>query len=232
MAVYKSNILVSQPYDLSITQQRILYFVLESIVQIYKISEDDFYEVNVKEYARLYDLSEKQAYKDINKAMLDLKNTNILIPQPDGAILAVSWLSAILYKTETCFLAIKWHRDIIPYISGFLSYDKDGTTRFKGNVTKIDVAIAKQSSFMTTRLYEILKKDEYLKSCYYSLEELQNLICKNPYNHYKHFKEKVLVPGMKEIKELTTLKVSFFEKKSGKKVVGIGFNFGENDDSQ
>src|SRR5690606_24538799 len=81
------------------------------------------------------------------------------------------------------------------------------------------------SSASSIRLYELMKKWEYLGKWEITIEKLKDRlgIKQQSYSVYGNFKNRIIVPSINELNEKTDIQISFKEIKTGRKVVGFEF---------
>lgn len=186
-------------------------FIMNVITQIDRDDED------FKDYTFTIKELEDKIGSDWNETRLKVFAKTLMskpfeVREKDGWSI-YNWFSKIKYKNGVFLVHI--HKDLKPYLL-------DLKERF---VTYNIHNILKLSSSYTIRIYQFLKEYENLGKRTFNIEELQDILqVPDSLKTYSNFKQRVLLPTIKEINENTDLDFWFEEtKKIGKKVIEITF---------
>ena len=147
--IRKSNFLIEASYKLTLVEQRIVMILASMIRQ----EDDEFkkYQLNIKEFAGLLELKNKDEYSHVQTVTKKLLTRAFTIKQP-GSLLQIGWLSSAKYLdgqgvVELCF---------DPQLKPYLLQLKDRFTSYR-----LKNVIQLKSSF-SIRIYELLKQYEKL----------------------------------------------------------------------
>jgi plasmid replication initiation protein len=210
--VRKSNSLIEASYKLSVNQQKIILLLASSI----KPGDENFqpYQINIKEFAKLLGLKNKNFYSEINALTSDLRNRELVLSSKQS-FLRISWLSSVEYFKGTGVIELCFDPKLKPYL---LQLKKRFTTY------RLKEVIQLKSSF-SIRIYELLKQYEKIGERIFLLETLKASLGIDPskYSLYGDFKKRVLLVAQSEVAEKTDISFKFKEIKEGQKVVKIKF---------
>lgn len=232
MFLNKHNTMIKSKYNLNVVELRLYLFILYSLqkeVEVYKrfdnikIYEDyvsfsipriNFSEaVTDKQYIKMSKLEnifeglrQKPIYYEIEKANKK-KDWSVF-----GFILKYSYIS---------------ENDSYVFIIDNVIYDM--VIKYKSfGYTPLNLALLfSLTGVYAYRLYELLRLWSNTKRVVnYTIDELKEFFMlndKKSYNTYANFKNKVILPAIKELNEVGLFEISIEEKKIGKKVHSIDF---------
>ena len=210
--VTKANTLITSNYDLSLQEQKII-LTLASMVQP-QDTEFKEYEFKIKDFIALLGIEDKKKYTEIPKLTKELMKKVFEIKEGKD-IVQLSWLSSARYKTGEGIVVLKFDSSLKPYMLQL----KELYTSYK-----LENILSLKSKY-SIRIYEILKCNLFKKSIIIELEDLKKMVGakEKSYNTYANFKNKVLLPVKKELREKTDICYEFKEGKTGRKVTSIEF---------
>ncbi|MFZ4773728.1 MAG: replication initiation protein [Terrimicrobiaceae bacterium] len=219
--IVKANKLVEARQRLSIQEQRIILLLIS------KIRPEDvnflWYKFGILDFAKFLGIEKGQGiYLDVRKAVRKLMKRIITVDHKDRNI-DLHWIEAAAYG-EKGFIKICMNQVLKPYL-----------LNLKAQFTKYNIGyIVHLRSTYSIRIYELLKRFEYLGEVTFNLDKLKFTLGVNEdeYKLYNHFKEKAILVAQKELFEKTDLAFIFEEIKSGKKVSEIRFIIKKNDPEQ
>ncbi|MBF0343929.1 MAG: replication initiation protein [Nitrospirae bacterium] len=212
--VVKSNDLVEARYDLTLTEQRVILYMVAMI----EPDDVDFktYRITVSEFVEIMGIDEKTAYNQIRQVTNSLreKALNIYNPQEDS-FLNVGWLSSSKYFKGKGYVELRFDPALKFYLLGL----KQRFTSYKFT------AVARLNSSYSIRIYELLKQYHKIGVRNFTTKELRSIlgIEDKEYPLYANFKAKVILVAQSELAKSTDLSFTFEETKSGRKVTGIEF---------
>nr|WP_012881102.1 replication initiation protein [Planococcus sp. ZOYM]ABE02507.1 PCZ2.1 [Planococcus sp. ZOYM] len=213
--VTQSNSLVDARYHepLSARQQKIVLSVVSKI----QIDDEDFkiYEVRIRDFHEMLGLEGEPKYTEMKKITEELLKKSLEITREKGRFLQVNWFSSIEYFEHEGRIEFSFDPKLKPYL---LDLKKAYTSYRLSNILSL-------SSASSIRLYELMKKWEYLGKWEITIEKLKDRlgIKQQSYNVYGNFKNRIIVPSINELNEKTDIQISFKEIKTGRKVVGFEF---------
>ena len=233
--VWQQNQLAEARYKLSPREQKLLLYVIAMI----EPEAEDFgkCKVSVKDYAELTGLKVADLYQELRDSALAIREKtlvveNVLEPGMKKPVRRHgSWFEYVDEAVGDGHITIKlssWLRPFLIHVRReFFQY-------------RLGYAMGLKSEY-AIRLYQWLKRWQFVRRKTASIQQLRlelgatevdrdgNIIREN-LAAYKHFKNKAILPGVKEINAKTDLSVSFAEEKAlgSKAVAGIIFFIKEN----
>ncbi len=219
--IVKANKLVEARQRLSIQEQRIILLLIS------KIRPEDvnflWYKFGILDFAKFLGIEKCQGiYLDVRKAVRKLMKRIVTVDRNDRNI-DLHWIEAAAYG-EKGFIKICMNQVLKPYL-----------LNLKSQFTKYNIGyIVHLRSTYSIRIYELLKRFEYLGEVTFTLDKLKFTLGVDPdgYKFYNHFKSKVILVAQKELLEKTDVAFTFEEVKSGKRVTEIRFIIKKNDPEQ
>ena len=217
--VTKSNyFIMNSSYDLSLEEQKII-LTLASLV---RKDDEEFkpYIFKIAEFMELVGVEDKSKYTKIPKITRELMK-KVLEIHEGNTLLQVAWLNSARYEKGSGMVTLKFSPDLKPYM-----------LQLKEKYTQYQLAnILSMKSKYSSRIYEILKCNEFKKQGYIEIEidELRKLIkADTVYPKYNDFKRFVIERTQKELKKLTDIDFDFEEIKTGRKVTSLKFHIRTN----
>ena len=212
--VAQGNHLVEARHNnpLSAREQKIILTMVSMIQPV----DEDFkdYRISIKEFSEMLGLEGSAKYTELKNITKNLMSKSIEIPQEDGGWLLANWVSSAEYKKGEGIIALSFSPKLKPYLLQLKKY-----TSYKlSNILSL-------SSTYSIRLYELLKKWSFLGKWESPVEEIREKLgaVTKSYSLYGNFKNKILLPAIKELNEHTDLSISFREIKKGRSVDRIEF---------
>ena len=209
--VTKSNILIEANYKLTITEQKIVLFLVSKI----RKDDDDFktYILPIKQFYELLGYKGNPKYSEMKKITKNLIGKVIEIKE-GKKLKQMSWLSYVEYNENDGSVNLSFDPRLKPYL---LQLKREFTSYKLKNVMEL-------KSGYSIRIYEILKKWQMIKEIDIPLNELREMVgATDKYREYHNFKKRVLTPAQNEIEEKTDISFEYKEIKMGKRVVSIHF---------
>ncbi len=227
--VAKSNHVVEASYRLTLNEQRLVLLCIRQIKKGKQITAQDSFTVFASEFADMFDISSDRAYSELQTVAEKLYERSVTIYQPDPEYPKLThtktrWISSIDYIPDEGRVRLYFAAKMIPYIS-----------MLEGGFTRYNIEhIAGMSSVYSIRFYELFKCwlfGESSKVRTVGLDELKGLLnLKDENGEYqypsiKDFKLRVLDKGIDEINDHSDLKVTYEDKKTGRKITDFTFTF-------
>jgi len=210
--VRKANSLIEASYKLSINQQKVVLLLASSI----KPGDENFqpYQINIKDFANLLGLKNKNFYNEISHLTKDLLSKTLSIATEDS-LLQINWLSSVQYFKGSGLVELCFDPKMKPYLLQL----KERFTTYR-----LKEIIQLKSSF-SIRIYELLKQYEKIGERVFLLEALRENLGIGPdeYILYGDFKRRVLLASQAELAAKTNISFDFEETKEGRKVTKIRF---------
>lgn len=209
--VTKSNILIEANYKLTITEQKIVLYLVSKI----RKDDDDFktYTLPIKQFYELLGYKGNPKYSEMKKITKNLIGKVVEIKE-EKKLKQMSWLSYVEYNENDGSVNLSFDPRLKPYL---LQLKREFTSYKLKNVMEL-------KSGYSIRIYEILKKWQTIKEVEIPLKELRKMVgATDTYHEYHNFKKRVLTTAQNEIEEKTDIAFDYEEIKKGKRVVSIRF---------
>jgi plasmid replication initiation protein len=210
-SVTKSNVLIEASYKLTVTEQKIILYLVSQINK----DDDDFkmYSLPIQHFYELLGYRGSPKYSEMREITKNLMR-KILEIKEGNKLKQMSWISYVEYDEHSGRVSLSFDPRLKPYL---LQLKKEFTTYRLKNVMEL------KSSY-SIRIYEILKRWQFMNDVEIPLDELRKMVgATDKYLEYHNFKKRVLAPAQKEIAKKTDLSFEYKEVKSGRKVVAIRF---------
>ena len=214
--VVKSNQVIEASYQLSAVEQRIVLAAISRIPKNQPITDDELYPVSVDELKQL-GVREKTAYRDLKEGINRLYERSINLSIDDKSI-KMRWVQEIQFLDSQSVIGIRFSKPILPFISNL-----------SREFTKYALSdIAGINSGYGIRIYELLVQYRQIGKREISVESLRTMLeLGKKYPLFADFKKRVIDTAIDQINEYSPLKVTYEQKKTGRKVTHIIFSFKE-----
>ena len=214
--VVKSNQVIEASYQLSAVEQRIVLAAISRIPKNQPITDDELYPVSVDELKQL-GVHENTAYRDLKEGINRLYERSINLSIDDKSI-KMRWVQEIQFLDSQSVIGIRFSKPILPFISNL-----------SREFTKYALSdIAGINSGYGIRIYELLVQYRQIGKREISVESLRTMLeLGKKYPLFADFKKRVIDTAIDQINEYSPLKVTYEQKKTGRKVTHIIFSFKE-----
>jgi plasmid replication initiation protein len=217
----KSNYLVAQSNDLiearhnnplTVREQKLILAMVSEI----QPDDEDFkeYRISLKSFNEMLGLKGKTKYSEIKEIVKKLMGKTIEIPRKNKGWLLAHWVSSAEYIDGEGVIELTFSPKLKPYLLQLKEY----TSYRLSNILSLN-------STYSIRLYELMKKWEFLGTWEYPLEDLRGKLGveEGKYPKYSNFKARVLLRAVEEVNEKTDFHITFEEIKKGRSVEKIKF---------
>jgi plasmid replication initiation protein len=233
--VWQQNQLAEARYKLNPREQKLLLYVIAMIDP----EADDFgkCKVAVKQYAQLTGLKTDDLYQELRRSALAIREKTLVIENffEPGMKKPVrrhgSWFEYVDEAIGDGHITVQlstWLKPLLIHVrQEFFKY-------------RLGYALGLKSEY-SIRLYQWLKRWQFARRKTGSILQLRfelgatevdkdGKIVHESLAAYKHFKNKAILPAIREINAKTDLKVTFVEEKTkgSKAVIGLTFSIAEN----
>lgn len=194
-----ANELCQFRYNMTLGEHRIFKLYVSKIANTYDESiEGLYYTVSVAEYAETWGLRTDNARNELKEAAHKLWRSQVTTETSAGSYAMLRWICELSYSSEDDSFKLCWSPTVHRYISNL-----------KGSYAKLSLVDMKNfNSSYSFRLYEILISrvgENGYKKPRFSVEELMDMLqVPESYRSYNIFKQKVLTPCTKELRENVT----------------------------
>ncbi len=223
LTVYKANEVIEAGYRLSLNEQRVVLACIAQVDSAKALLETERFELSAKDFAMLFSVSDTTAYESLRDVAETLFNRYVVInnpfpSDPKAKYLKTRWISSVIYYPEQGIISLRFAQDMLPYLSEL----KQTFTRYKLE------HIGKMSSIYAMRLYELLAQWQSVGKREIELGWLKEKFgITDQYSGMSDFKKRVLDPAVKDINEHSNFKVSWSQRKTGRRVTHLIFEFSE-----
>ena len=223
LIVYKANEVIEAGYKISLSEQRVVLACIGQINSAQELLTTDQFELSAKDFANLFDVSEKRAYQALVEVSENLFNRYIVInhpfrDKPNIKKLKTRWISSIYYNQNEGKVTLRFAQDILPYLSSL-----------EGCFTKYELKhIGKMTSIYAIRLYELLMQWRTTGKREVEIEWLKEQFqIEDSYTRMYDLKKYVIEPAIKDINTHSNFKVAWEQRKTGRAVTHLVFTFAE-----
>ncbi|VVN77336.1 hypothetical protein PS684_06194 [Pseudomonas fluorescens] len=220
--VVKSNHIIEASYRLSVAEQRVILSAISQVRRDKPVTDEVMYSVTANDLAQLCGTDPKTAYRDLQNAAERLQTRRVsLLLEPDGITIrskrrrVTCWVQTVDYIDQEGRIEMRFGKDILPYLTGL-----------QREFTRYALSdVAKMTSAYGIRLYELLVQwPEGHREV--ALDDLRRwLQLEDRYPSIKDLKRRVLDPAVEQINEHSPLKLTWSQRKTGRKVTHLVFDY-------
>jgi plasmid replication initiation protein len=231
--IAKSNLLVESAYKMTLAEQRLLLAVATEVdthPDKPGVTGETPIEITAGAIGGLFTLPTKEAYELLQDAADRLYDRSVIIeypdPNPDDPDLTrtkTRWVSAISYLPARGSVRLYLAPKIIPYMN-----------KLSGEFTRYRLQyVAPMTSVYAIRLYELLIKWQMTGEREVQIDWIKKqFMIPDSYSRIVDLKKRVIQPAVDQINEHSNLWVKYSQKKAGRKVVALQFQFGLKDNER
>lgn len=217
--ISKHNHLVEASYRLTVTGQRVFLLVLAKINPLEALKSR--YEVTAEEYARIYKISSKIAYRDLKEGLDELYDADIKLNDLSLKILTRRRIvDEAKYHYGEGKISISFPKKLRPFLS-----------QLKNEYTQYRIGqVAGLKSSYSIRLFELLIQFKKTGERIITVKKLRDWFrIEKKYKRYADINKWVIKPAIEELNSKTSIEVNYKPIKKGRKIVMLSFNFKENE---
>ena len=221
LTIYKSNKVIEAGYKLSLNEQRLILVCIAKVNSSKPLTTDQCFEVNIKEFASFFDISEHRAYQTLKDVSEQLFERYVIIDNPDPTNKNLKhtrtrWISAINYYPDEGKVSLIFSQFMIPYLS-----------QLKGQFTFYQLEnVSNMSSTYAIRLYELLMQWKSVGQREIEIEWLKKQFeLSASYSRMNNLKARVIEPAIKDINTYSDYHVTWTQRKTGRRVTHFIFDF-------
>lgn len=224
LQVVKSNHIISASYRLSVAEQRVILCCIAQVRRDGPVTDEILYSVRVADIAEITHSDPKSAYRDLAAAAERLFERRLtVLYEPDGSSRMARkrltrWVQTVDYIEAEGRVELRFSKDILPFLTGLTQQ----FTRYQLS------AVAKMTSSHAIRLFELLAQYGSVGTREVSLEDLRKWFeLEASYPSIKDLKLRVIEPAVSQINLHSPLRVTWSQRKTGRRVSHLTFKFEE-----
>ncbi len=223
LIVCKSNNVIEAGYRLSLNEQRVILACISKVNSMNELLETDEFELSARDFASMYNISQDRAYNELKEVSKNLYHRSLTIfnpypNRPKVEKIETRWISSIAYLPSDGKVILRFSQDILPFLS-----------ELKGQFTRYKLEhIGNMTSIYAIRLYELLAqwKSKGKREVEISFLKKQ-LQLDSSYERMNNLKARVIQPAIADINEHSNFYVTWTQRKTGKKISHLIFEFKE-----
>jgi plasmid replication initiation protein len=213
--ITKHNHLVQASYKLSLTGQRVFLLILGKINHKKKL--EDHYEVTAEEFSRMYNQSQKTAYRDLEKGLNELYNADIKLNDFELKILTRRRIvDEAKYHYGEGKISVSFPEKLHPFLC-----------EMHGRYTQYRIGqVSSLKSAYAIRLFELLIQFESTGDRIITLKNFRDWFrIEKKYHRYADLNKWVIKPAIAELNAKTGLSINCSVIKKGRSVHTLSFSF-------
>jgi plasmid replication initiation protein len=215
--VTKHNHLVEASYKLSLVGQRVFLLALAKINPLEYVETS--YEITADEYSKMYGISPKLAYRDLNVGLNELYDADIRLNDLQLRILTRRRLvDEAKYHDGEGKISLSFPKKLHPFLcdlkSEYTSYRIGQVAHLKSNYS--------------IRLFELILQFKKTGEREITLKKLREWFrIQEKYKDLRDVMRRIIKPSLKELNEKTTFKIEYKSVFKGRNVCSLIFVFEE-----
>lgn len=189
------------------------------------------YNILVSDYAELFEISLKIAYRDVRNALDRLYERSWTLRTQDGkkGKGSARWISEKFYFDGEGEVSLTFSPSTMHHLKGL-----GNLKPFKSQLLK---SLAKFKSSYSWKLYQLLNEKVYSKTDFEGLliikvDDFRHSLEVPKSYQYGIIKSRIILPAIQEIEQLHNLKIEFSEVKKVRRVDVLEFRFEEDEQQQ
>lgn len=215
--ITKHNHLVQASYRLSLTGQRVFLLILGKISHKKKL--EDHYEVTAEEFSRIYNQSQKTAYRDLKKGLDELYNADIKLNDFELKILTRRRIvDEAKYHYGKGKISVSFPEKLHPFLC-----------EIHGRYTQYRIGqVSSLKSAYAIRLFELLMQFESTGDRIITLKNFRDWFrIEKKYSRYADLNKWVIKPAVAELNTKTNFSIKYTIIKKERRAHTISFSFNE-----
>ena len=223
LTVCKANNVIEAGYKLSLNEQRVILACIGQVNSMEELLKTDEFELSAKNFAKLFSVSDENAYQALTEVTESLFNRYVVVEnpypnRPRVKRLKMRWISSIKYLPDEGKTILCFSQDMLPYLS-----------ELKGSFTRYKLEhVGKMTCIYAIRLYELLMQWKSTGKREIDIDWLKKQFqLDENYDRMFDFKKRVLDPAIDDINKNSNYNVSWTQRKTGRRVTHLTFEFSE-----
>lgn len=220
MPIIKSNRLIETSYKLNSREQFFVIYLISRISQNDKEFRE--YTMHYSEIEKIINFDGKRriANKSEVFSLMDKLNSETIMYEKGNIVGKSVWLQHMEHNTDTDEFTFSLSEKLREYL-----------IQLKEHFTKYNISNIVYLNGSAIRMYEVLKRYQYLGECEITVDKLKFYLgIEDRYTKFYEFKRWVLLPSQKEIEKYTDIRFEFRPgKKDRKKILSLKFTIYENE---
>lgn len=205
--IYKSDILITARYSLSVPEQRLILYAISLIKK--EDTAETFYTIDWNTFYKVCGIT-GESYTLCKRLLQGLHDKSWFAKLgEDNEETLVSWIDKVKI-TKGRIAKFTFHEDMFPFVKDLAKQYKETG---QGYTSYILQSVLPMKCKYSIRLYEILKakiKGGIRLEWYYSLDQLKHMLECTTYKRYPDFRRKVIEPAVAEINKYSDIMVDCY----------------------
>ena len=218
--VVKTNRLNTATQNLSLTEVRIMQLAIVDARETgLGLTSDSPLTISSSRYAEAFGVTRQTAYEAILKAEKTLFDRRFSFLDDDDKMVKSRWVQRVKYLDDEASIEVILTYDVVKEVTRIDGYEQFFTQYLLEQT-------AHMNSAYSVRLYELLVQwKKAKKTPVLDIEVFREQLGVEPteYNRIYDLKKNVVDLAVKEVNQKTDLRVSYTQKKKGRKIVGFAF---------
>jgi plasmid replication initiation protein len=219
LVVTKHNSLVEASYKLTLNEQRLVLLCISKLDPRKPLPKENLFTITAKEFAAMFGVNEKTAYRELETASKDLYEQDIKTHDGKNNC-QFRWVFGIKYHHNEGKVTLGFSPWVAPYLTSL----HERFTRY--SLKKVSGL----KSAYAIRLFEFLIQFKSTGRLLIGLDRFRDrLDIKDEYKRFCDLKRRVIVPSVNELVKKSGLVIDWTPIKSGKVVTQLEFTFRESE---
>lgn len=217
LLVTKHNSLIEASYKLTLNEQRLVLFCIAKLDTRKPVPKNNLFTITAKEFSEAFGIEEKHAYEALDDAASCLYERDI--KTYDGKHRSrFRWVCGVQYHDNEGKVTLGFSTWVTPYLT--MLHKQFSSYKLK--------QIAGLKSVYSIRLLEFLTQFKTTGKLIIDLQKFkERLEIQDEYKRFYNLKMRVIEPAVKELKEKSSLEISWKPIKSGRNITQLEFSFSE-----
>lgn len=220
--INKHNHLVEASYRLSLVGQRVFLLLLAKVNPLENL--ESYYEITAAEYTKMYGISIKTAYRDLEEGVDELYDADIRLNDLNLKILTRRRIvDEAKYHYGEGKISVSFPKKLEPFLC-----------QLKSEYTQYRIGqVAGLKSAYSIRLFELIMQFKKTGERIIKVKHLKEWFrLGKQYTRFGDLKRRVIDPAIDELNSKTNFIITWNHIKRGRKIEALAFNFKEDEQAK
>lgn len=221
LTVVKHNKIIEAAFHLSRNEQRFILLNIAFIDSVKLADPSSVFETRVEDFAKVFNLPVKSAYREIQKIADNLFERYLTIYDRDDEkntdYIKTRWISSIHYRRREGVVSIQFAQQILPYLCGL----KNRFTKYR--LENVGLMTSEYGfRFYEFAIQDLRKKNSHMATIEVEIERLkENFQLENCYHQFKDLKRRVIKPGIEQVNKFSDVTIEWVPKRTGRRITHL-----------